>query len=128
MDLKAFKIKNSLILVAFGFGILFLIYNITFSNLVHSFGGAILPIILLFPLFLCRALGAGDIKLFAVIGFFFGASFVLNVMLYSLFVAGLLSIIHVLKVNRLHKRYGVIHYSPAILISYLILVWTDFIS
>ena len=57
------------------------------ERLPDCFFGAVLPVILLFPLFYIRALGAGDIKLFSVLGLFMGTRAVLLCILVS-FAAG----------------------------------------
>ncbi len=156
MDVKSYKIRNSLILFGLILGLIFLMTDFNKSNLLFYLGGAILPILLLFPLFILKALGAGDIKLFAVIGFFCGYNIILKVMLYSLFVGGFMSIIQLFRSKNFYEsliyfikfiRYqlkspskiitysnikregylGVIHYSIAILIAYLIILWRGFI-
>ncbi len=118
------------------------------EGLVNSLIGAVIPIGMLILLHVLRMLGAGDIKLLAVIGGIIGYS-VLNVMLYSFIAGGILSVIHMLHhhslVNRLHYFWNyflsciqtgtiipyksgfdegntehTIHFSIAVLIGYLV--------
>lgn len=64
-----------------------------------------LPILLLFPLFLIKGLGAGDIKLFSVIGSFYGAGFCLKSIAAAFFAAGILSVIHLIKYKQVFYRF-----------------------
>jgi len=105
MDFASFKIKNSLILFGIIIGMLLRIYDMEWTSILEGFIGMIIPVIILFPFFLFKVLGAGDIKLFSVIGLFYGSTFVLNSMLYSLFIAGFISIIVLIKSKQFQKRY-----------------------
>lgn len=53
--------------------------------------GAALPFLLLFPFFLFRMIGAGDIKLFMVLGTFMGRRSILDCLFWSLIFAALLA-------------------------------------
>lgn len=105
MDFTSFKIKNRLILFGFILGAILRIYDMEWTSILDGFIGMVVPVIILLPFFLFRVLGAGDIKLFSVIGIFYGASFVLNSMLYSLFIAGLMSIFYLFKSKQFQARY-----------------------
>ena len=65
--------------------------------------GAFLPVILLFPLFLIRVLGAGDIKLFSVLGLFMGTHAVLHLILRS-FAAGAVLALFLLVTRRIVRQ------------------------
>lgn len=54
--------------------------------------GFLIPIIILFPLFIFRVIGAGDIKLFAVIGSFMGYKFVLQSIIISFIIGAIVSL------------------------------------
>lgn len=64
----------------------------------------ILPILILFPLFLLKVLGAGDIKLFSVVGCYLGTSNLMQVMITSFFIGGVLSILYIIRTKSLYKR------------------------
>lgn len=49
--------------------------------------GMLIPVLLLFPMFICRMLGTGDIKLLAVLGSVVGGEMVLGILLWT-FVIG----------------------------------------
>lgn len=105
MDFASFKVKNLLILFGLIVGSLLRIYDLEWTSLLHGFLGMTVPVIILFPFFLFKVLGAGDIKLFSVIGLFYGVTFVLNSMLFSLFIAGFMSIIYLFKSKQFQARY-----------------------
>lgn len=66
------------------------------QGLLSGIAGCMIPVAVLFVLFLIRALGAGDIKLLAVAGTFVGSD-VLRVMAYSFLAGGVISLIYLLK-------------------------------
>jgi prepilin peptidase CpaA len=105
MDFASFKIKNRLILFGIIIGVLLRIYDLEWTSILDGFIGMVVPVIILLPFFLFKVLGAGDIKLFSVIGLFYGTTFVLNSMLYSLFIAGFISIIFLFKSKQFQARY-----------------------
>ena len=67
--------------------------------------GMILPFILLFPAFLYRGIGAGDIKLLGVVGSFlsFRASF--SILAASVFLGGIYAVIRLIMGKRRKKLY-----------------------
>jgi prepilin peptidase CpaA len=62
--------------------------------------GAALALILLLPLVLLRALGAGDWKLMGAVGAFLGPMLFLFVLLGSIFASGIMAVVQVLRVGR----------------------------
>lgn len=74
------------------------------------FFGAAIPIILLWRLFRYKVLGAGDIKLFSVIGGIYGLPVVINTMILAFLAGGVLSVIRLVQtggfVNRLQYLAG----------------------
>jgi prepilin peptidase CpaA len=106
-DVQANKIPNKLVFLG---ALLGLLLN---SVLPEGFGftsqtpGAIgftsalaglgLGLALLLPFYMLRTLGAGDVKLMAMVGAFVGPSPIFNIMLFTLVIGGLLAIIIALK-------------------------------
>lgn len=70
-DLSETRIPNLLIVSGLLSGIFYRVLWLQERNYLILFIGIFLPILLFFPLFLLRAMGAGDIKLMAVTGAFF---------------------------------------------------------
>lgn len=64
----------------------------------------ILPIILLYILFLFRAMGAADIKLFSIISGYFGFGFFIQSFVLSIIFGSVLSSIKLLKYHNLRER------------------------
>lgn len=104
MDIHTKKISNRLI----GFG-LFLGYLRSLT--VYGWNGSIffliqisLPVLVFYLLFLMHALGAGDIKLFSVIGSCVGLEGLVKVVIYSFLSGAVLSCIVLLRNQNLYSR------------------------
>lgn len=68
MDFYEGKIPNLLILTGCCYGLIRMIY---YHDVLKSIPGILFPIIVLFPIYKIGVIGAGDIKLFSMIGFYF---------------------------------------------------------
>lgn len=98
-DRRIYKIKNKIV---YPFIILGVITNIYFSGLEgakQSLLGIVIPIVLLFIIYVLRMLGAGDVKLFSAIGSIMGVRFVIYAMAYSIIAGGLIALI-ILIINK----------------------------
>lgn len=104
-DLRSYKISNHLILTGIITGILFDLYEYGQAGISLWLPGILLPVILLFPLFLIKALGAGDIKLFSVIGSFYGAAYVLKSIAAAFILGAVMSLIYLLKYKMVFSRF-----------------------
>lgn len=86
-----------------------------------------IPVIFLYFLFQLHALGAGDIKLFSMIGAFISTEALVQVIGISFAVGAVLGLLKLAQRYFFQKddtgKYTQIHFSPAILIAYLINVW-----
>lgn len=71
-DLRRGKIPNGLILSGLAAGLWGQLSRLGLDGVFVFLGGAVLPVILLWVLFVLRMLGAGDIKLLGVMGGFLG--------------------------------------------------------
>lgn len=103
-DWGYYRIPNWLIFAGYGMG---LFYQVLF----HGVAGSILwlqgisfPIIILYMFFYCKMAGAGDIKLFSVVGGVSGVYSIIDVMTVSLFFGGLLSVIFIVRYKNLGNR------------------------
>lgn len=105
MDFKEYKVKNELILFGFITAFLYQIFCFGLQGFISYGIGIIVPILILFLLFLLHMLGAGDIKLFSVIGSFFGVEAILSCMYYSFMVGAILSILLLLKKKQFLVRF-----------------------
>lgn len=99
VDLKSRRIPNTLVLLGLTLAVLLhawamlqdavpLAGDATWSPL----AGAATGLALMLPLYLLRAMGAGDVKLMAMVGAFVGAPTVVTAVVYTLLAGGLLSL------------------------------------
>lgn len=107
MDLKSYKISNHLIIFGLIIGILFNFFEYGWTSISISFLGILLPILLLFPLFLIKALGAGDIKLFSVLGSFYGVTYVFKIIVAAFIIGAVMSLVYLIKYKQVFYR---LHY------------------
>lgn len=91
MDLTSWRIKNHLIAVGLILGFICRVELGNVQAILTYLVSIMLPVILLYLLFLMRALGAGDIKLLSVTGAFLGIRGGLYCILYSFVIGAVLS-------------------------------------
>ena len=127
MDFGNEKISNRLIVSGLFWGLAFRLLGEGSAALVHFLVNISIPVILLFLLLQMCAVGAGDIKLFSVVGGFLTTKQLLYVM-FAAFAAGaaigLIKLVY--RVRTTGYQIGtitVIHFSTAILIGYFVIVW-----
>jgi prepilin peptidase CpaA len=97
-DYRVHRIPNWLVLSGALFGV---IYNTVlapspYANILFPLAGLGLGLLLFLPLYLIRAMGAGDVKLLAMVGAFLGPGDTFLAALASMIVGGVLSIMFVL--------------------------------
>lgn len=126
-DFREGKISNRLIAFGLFIGLVLRIMGEGSAGFVHFLVNISIPVILLFLLFQMRALGAGDIKLFSVIGGFLTERQLLWVMAASFFSAAAIGLGKLLYLKMVVGRSGekrtLMHFSAAIFIGYFIVVW-----
>lgn len=91
-DLKSYKIPNSIIVIGYIISLLFFVQEYEWTSIHKWMGSMLIPIIVLLPLFIIKALGAGDIKLFSVIGGFFGLAYAMDLIVIAFIIGGVISI------------------------------------
>lgn len=104
-DIKSYKISNFIIFTGYLLSLLFFHQDNEWTSIYKWICNIIIPIVILFPLFIIKVLGAGDIKLFSVIGGFFGITFTVNLMAISFVVGGVLSLIKLIRHKNLVTRF-----------------------
>ena len=87
MDIFSYKVKNYLIIAGVLTGYFFCIHTLGVRGLVFSTAGLLIPLLSLMAFYRLKFFGAGDLKLFAMIGTFTGPKEVVFVMVAAL-VAG----------------------------------------
>lgn len=103
-DITTGKIRNRLIVLGILSGFLFRIWESGIVGLLLSVIQIVFPVIVLFLLFLMRALGAGDIKLFSMIGSIWNFKILLYCIVWSFFTGAVLSLIKLLYHRNLIAR------------------------
>ncbi|MBC5637339.1 prepilin peptidase [Ornithinibacillus sp. BX22] len=93
IDVRFHKIPNWLSAGAMLIGILYHLVMGGIDGLIFSFLGLLVAGGIFLLLYVFKALGAGDVKLFAGIGAIVGVQMVLYMMMYSIIVAGIIAII-----------------------------------
>ena len=93
MDLLKQKVSNIWILTGWCLGLCYWIFRNGISGVFVFCPGMICPLLLLYPLFYFRMLGAGDIKLFSVLGGFLGWKLILKGMVYSFVIGAVFSLV-----------------------------------
>lgn len=92
-DLSARKIPNVLVFPGILVGIASQIWLPDGVGIAASLQGAGLGLIMFLPLYLLRAMGAGDVKLMAMVGAFVGSQQMLGAVLGTLLAGGVLSLL-----------------------------------
>src|SRR5208282_6239117 len=100
VDFRTHRIPNWLTVPAFFLGLGLRTAISGWAGAKASLEGAGLALILLLPLVLMRALGAGDWKLMGAVGAFLGPVLFLCVLVGSILVSGLMAVVEVLRTHR----------------------------
>ncbi len=96
-DFKAYRIPNKLILSGLALNLFFQILKGSFLSILHCFSILLIVCITFLPIYYIRAIGAGDIKLFAMISCFIGIRQGIHVIVVAFLIGGVFSIIKVLR-------------------------------
>lgn len=104
MDVTTGKISNRLICLGLSTGLFFQIWESGTVGVFLFLLQMILPVILLFLLFLMRGLGAGDIKLFSMIGSIWNLKVLFYCVIFSFLAGAVFSFIKLLYHKNLFTR------------------------
>jgi len=106
VDFRTHKIPNWLTVSAFVAGLTLRTVLSSWPGAKASLEGAGLALVLLLPLVLMRALGAGDWKLMGAVGAFVGPIMFLFVLLGSVLVSGLMAMVEMMRTRRVKETFG----------------------
>ncbi|MGE5472155.1 MAG: prepilin peptidase [Bacteroidota bacterium] len=95
-DLRERRIPNFLNACGLALALSMAAYRGGWEGLSDSLAAALVGLLVFFPFFAVRMIGAGDVKLFAVVGGFVGLGALLPVWFYTVLAGGLLGIVSVL--------------------------------
>lgn len=126
-DLTQTRISNRLIAVGLLSGFFYRIAIEGGLGVLFFFANISIPVILLNLLFQMRALGAGDIKLFSMLGAFLSTEQLLGMMVLAFVIGAVFGIFKMVYQFIFMKmelgKLTYIHFSPAIFFAYLLTVW-----
>lgn len=106
MDFLMEKVVNSFICLGWIIGFFYQIFNQGSEGLLIFIKGISIPFFLLLPLFYFRMLGAGDVKLFSVLGGILGGTVILKVMFCSFCLGAVLSLAFLISCGNLKERFS----------------------
>ncbi|WP_243098695.1 prepilin peptidase [Roseburia sp. AM51-8] len=89
-DLKTTRVPNGLIVLGILAGVMLSLMGIRSGGVVLFLIRLIWPVALLYPIYLIRGLGAGDIKCFAALSVILGSRLALSVIIYSLIIGAVI--------------------------------------
>lgn len=101
-DLYRGKISNGIIVTGLLWGAVYQVLTRGILGIPCFLGGFLMPLLLLSGLYYFRMIGAGDMKLLAVIGGFLGPIDGFNCMVVSVFLGGLISLVIMIR----HHNFG----------------------
>lgn len=104
MDLVTIKISNSFLLLSAAGALVWRVSCRSVSGLLSGFAGAAVPLTLFFVFFCFRMIGAGDVKLTAVLGFWMGAGKILPGIFAALLAGAALSLISFIRYRNFRER------------------------
>ena len=103
-DLRSFRISNCLIVIGFILGLIFQIFTYGVRGAGVFFLNVSIPMILFYLLFLIRVLGAGDVKLFSMIGGIWGVQILCKTIVISFLAGAAMSLCKLLYQRNLISR------------------------
>ena len=114
MDIRYGRIRNAWLVFCLAGGFAARLQLEGISGLVHATSGFLLPALLLGGLFIPRMLGAGDIKLFMVLGVYMGAGAIFRCLWVSMAFGAILSAGILLETDLVFDRFVYfVHYIQA---------------
>ncbi|MFZ5353242.1 MAG: A24 family peptidase [Bacillota bacterium] len=126
-DALTYKIKNQIVIsfLLVGFATNTVLFG--FGGIRASLAGAVLPVILLFVLFVLRMLGAGDIKLLSALGAIAGYPLILKILPVVFISGGIIALlIMIFRKNAKQRFKHLVMYLKLCLVTLSIQPYTDF--
>ncbi|AZS16853.1 prepilin peptidase [Paenibacillus motobuensis] len=103
-DVRSMKIPNKITLSGFIIGLAYHAVTGGIEGILFAMKGAAAGFGLMFIMYLFRAVGGGDVKLFGAIGAWLGVSLTLSILMYSILAAGVLGMVILLLRRELIMR------------------------
>lgn len=126
-DIKTRKIKNIIVYPFILIGLIIGLCESGIKGILEASWGMLIPIFLLFPLFLLRMLGAGDIKCFSAVGAIMGGRFAFDSIIFSFLAGGVFAlIIMIVNKNAVQRFKHFISYLKSCLLTFSVSEYDDF--
>lgn len=119
-DIRSYRIPNAFVFWGAGLGLLLnavMPEGFGFANqipggvgVLSALSGLAIGLVALLPMYLLRAMGAGDVKLMALVGAYLGPDDVLGAILATFLAGGVMSIGYAWKIGVLHRTLQNIHF------------------
>jgi len=105
IDLRARRIPNWLTVSGALLGIAIHTHQSGITGTAMSLEGLFLALVVLFPMVMLRAMGAGDWKLMASLGAILGPWMMLFVLLAAIFLSGIMAVVMVIRANKVKETF-----------------------
>ncbi len=126
-DIRNYRIHNPVVLSGLVAGLSLNLIQSGLHGLLTSFLAALIPVLILLPLFALRMLGAGDIKLFCAIAAIMGIEFIFYSMVFAFLAGGVIALVIMLtRKNALERIRYIAAYLKSIYLSHSALPYTSF--
>ncbi|MBQ8591559.1 MAG: prepilin peptidase [Lachnospiraceae bacterium] len=96
VDLRTSKIPNAIIVLGYVTGFLYQGICHGYYGIMQGVLGALFPLIVLFPVFVIRGLGAGDLKLLSLAGIFLSLHKSIYCLIFAIFFGGMFAVFKML--------------------------------
>lgn len=134
-DVKAFRIPNRLIIAGYIAGVIMLVIRGFSGEYIGNYiTGTLVGLSEMLIFYIIKAVGAGDVKLFAVLGLLLGKTLITQLLIVSLVTGGITGVIElcIKKTGRVelgmsHVQMHGFHYAVAILMAYVVVFGYRFV-
>lgn len=134
-DVKAFRIPNRLIIAGYIAGVIMLVIRGFSGEYIGNYiTGTLVGLSEMLIFYIIKAVGAGDVKLFAVLGLLLGKTLITQLLIVSLVTGGITGVVElcIKKTGRVelgmsHVQMHGFHYAVAILMAFVVVFGYRFV-
>lgn len=134
-DVKAFRIPNRLIIAGYIAGVIMLVIRgFSGEHIGNYITGTLVGLSEMLIFYIIKAVGAGDVKLFAVLGLLLGKTLITQLLIVSLVTGGITGVVELcikktgrVEVGKSHVQMHGFHYAFAILMAYVVVFGYRFV-
>ena len=134
-DVKAFRIPNMLIIAGYIAGVIMLVIRgFSGEHIGNYITGTLVGLSEMLIFYIIKAVGAGDVKLFAVLGLLLGKTLITQLLIVSLVTGGITGVVELcikktgrVEVGKSYVQMHGFHYAVAILMAYVVVFGYRFV-